>query len=82
MLELTIKAEVANVAPPKLGSRKSSKIRLILETEYSDERWAKLGKLMMHTDGVDVVLSGEEIQPELDNFEPQEEQLEGMEEPE
>lgn len=77
-IELQGQAQMIKVSPPNAGVRKSSKVRVVLEMEYTEDRWSKLGQLLMETEVVGFELSGEPVQPELDVVEPQRETLPGM----
>ena len=76
MIEMQGQAQMVKVAPPNAGVRKSSKVRVILEMEYTEDRWGKLGQLLMETEVVNITISGEPVQPDLDGVgESQEETL-------
>ena len=69
-------AQLIKVSPAKIGSRKTSKIQVVLEMEHTRERWDNLGRLLSEAEVVNIRLSGEPVQPDLDGVgEPQEETL-------
>lgn len=71
--------QLIKVSPANLGSRKTSKIRIVVEVEHTRQRWDALGRLLDEAEVVTIKLSGEPVQPELDGTgEPQEATLDGM----
>ncbi len=68
-IRTTAQAQLIKVSPANLGSRKTSKIRVVLEMEHTRERWDTLGRLFSEAEVVDVTLAGKPVQPELDGAE-------------
>ena len=70
-------AQLIKVSPANVGSRKTSKIRVVVEFEHTRDRWDALGRLLNEAESITVRFSGEPVQQELP-VEEQSEKLPGM----